>query len=115
MHQWLGSSGASYDFAIFPLGTTFNAVSAVYMLICPVMDQWLVLYVGETDSLLDRINRGYADHDGMQRALAMGATHVAVYPIEERKGRLFIETDLRRGLQPSCNAQGLRTYLSRGY
>jgi hypothetical protein len=70
------------------------------------------LYVGEAQSLYDRLNSGRASHDGLKRATRAGATNVAVLRTYDNPYRLRVETDLRHGLDPECNRQGLKTILT---
>lgn len=109
---WTGKSGTKYETESFPIGTKFNAVSGIYIL-CKVATPttWTALYVGETQSLYDRLNAGASTHDGYKRATRRGATHIAVMRTTGDAQRLRIETDLRHGLNPPCNAQGVKTIL----
>lgn len=107
---WTGKSGATYQCELFPLGTEFNPVSAVYIACKPIptlgpTTHFEALYVGETDSLHNRLNAGLVQHDGLKRATQAGATHVGVFRAEGTANRARIETDLRHALNPSCNAE----------
>lgn len=104
---WPGASGTQYKTELFPIGTQFNAVSGVYI-ICKAgtaPGRWKALYVGEAKSLYDRLNAGGGTHDGFVRATRSGATHIAVMRTDGDAERLRVETDLRHGLNPPCNAQ----------
>lgn len=107
MLYWNGKTGTQYGFEVYAIETEFNPVSAVYMFIAPVGERWGALYVGETESLYNRLNAGRVNHDGLKRAVANGATHVAVLRVEGDTQRVGIETDLRHGLNPVCNAQSV--------
>ena len=109
---WAGKSGSVYAFELFPIGTEFNPVSAVYILCRPapslgITRRMEALYVGETESLHDRLNSGLIQHDGLKRATQAGATYVGVYRTEGTANRARIETDLRHALNPSCNAEAV--------
>lgn len=106
---WPGASGIKYDTEVYPLRTKFNPVSGVYIVCKPsaTAGRWIALYVGEAKSLYDRLNAGVTTHDGLKRATARGATHIAVMRTNSDAQRLRIETDLRHGLKPPCNAQGI--------
>lgn len=111
---WPGRSGSKYETVLFPFGTQFNAVSGVYIA-CKagsLPGHWTALYVGEAKSLYDRLNANVAAHDGLVRAARSGATHIAVMRTSNDAERLRIETDLRHGLNPSCNRQSVPTILS---
>jgi len=105
--DWRGASGATYRFETYAAGTRFNPVSGVYIL-CRHLGagDWQALYVGETQSLEQRLNIGMAGHDGIARATRMGMTHVSVLPVYGAADRLRVEADLRHGLRPPANMQG---------
>jgi hypothetical protein len=107
---WHGKSGTAYLFELYSIGQKFNPVSGVYVF-CNFsgLATLQALYVGETYSFQDRLNIGISQHDGFKRANALGATHIAVMAASEEANRLRIETDLRHGLNPSCNAQGVNS------
>jgi len=105
--SWPGKSGTAYHTELFPLGTTFNAVSGVYIA-CAATSQpgrWTAFYVGEAKSLYDRLNANVSAHDGLVCASRRGATHIAAMRTNGDTERLRIETDLRHGLNPPCNKQ----------
>ena len=109
---WSGISGTSYTFEVHDLSTTFRPVSGVYIIGRAVwlghMTRLEALYVGEAQSLEDRLNTRRDAHEGFKRALAHGATHVcALLAPNGATERLRIETDLRHGLNPICNLQGI--------
>jgi hypothetical protein len=112
--HWSGKSGTAYDFTVYDLSTTFYPVPGVY-----IFGRWIpvngimrpeALYVGEAKSLEDRLNTNRTGHDGFKRALKAGMTFIAarVAPADVSQ-RLRIETDLRHGLNPSCNAEPVPT------
>ena len=105
---WSGASGRKYTFTAYPDKQFFYAVSGVYIL-CRLLasGNWEALYVGETQSLHERLNTGIANHDGYARAKKLGMTHIAAMTIAGDTQRLRVETDLRHGLNPSANAQGV--------
>lgn len=109
---WPGASGTKYQTEVFPIGTTFNPVSGVYI-VCKAATAglWTALYVGEAQSLYDRLNAGVSAHDGYKRATRSGATHIAVMRTRSDAERLRVETDLRHGLNPPCNKQGAPSLL----
>lgn len=103
---FVGASRASYTFDVFPDGTRFNAVSGVYVFCRRIIfGGWEALYVGEAQSLEQRLNAGIGGHDGYKRAKTAGMTHVAAIRVSGDAERLRVETDLRHGLNPQCNAQ----------
>ena len=103
---WAGKSGQEYTFETYPIGTEFNPVSGVYIACKETSPgSWEAIYVGETQSLFDRLNAGLANHDGLKCANTRGATHIAAIVMNGEANRLGIETDLRHGLNPVCNKQ----------
>lgn len=103
---WRGASGQSHTFETHPFGKQFNPVSGVYIFCRQVTSgNWEALYVGETQSLKQRLNTGINAHAGYLRASRMGMTHIAALVVAGDAERLRVETDLRHGLNPSANAQ----------
>lgn len=107
---WRGRSGTSYTFECFPYPQEFNAVSGVYIFCRPVPAGWEALYVGEAQDLKQRLNTGILGHDGHKRAMRAGMTHVAAMAVAGDSERLRVETDLRHGLNPSCNMQPVNVF-----
>lgn len=113
---WTGKSGTPYRFHFYPDGQLFNPVSGVYIFCRAIsLVSWEALYVGEAQSLKDRLNTGISNHDGYRRAKAAGMTHIAAMVVVGDTERLRVETDLRHGLNPSCNAQGINALAGFGF
>ncbi len=105
--RWSGASGQSYMFEVYPWDQEFNPVSGVYIACRYTAPHMLeALYVGQTKSFFNRLNAGFENHDGLERAKSAGATELAVMVVNNESDRLRIETDLRHGLNPVCNRQG---------
>lgn len=103
--RWPRPNGEWYEFELYPVGAHFYRVSGVYVICQDVgRGQFRQLYVGEAESLADRLNPGPEHHDGYKRALSAGATHISAMLVEPAK-RLSVETELRHSLKPPCNAQ----------
>ena len=107
---WTGVSGWPYEFGVFDLATTFKPSAGVYIICRTVQglsgSHLEALYVGEAESLEDRLNTCRAQHEGFQRALKMGATTICARLVPNGAAeRLRIETDLRHAFNPPCNAQ----------
>ncbi len=105
--DWTGASGTVYRGACYMIDTPFNPVSAVYIACLPGLSDWQAFYVGETGDLRQRLNTGAKDHAGLQCAIRKGAKWLSIIREANADRRLAIETDLRRGLRPSCNQQSL--------
>ena len=110
---WTGASGQSYRFETYTIGTKFNSVSGVYIA-CKrlVSGNFEALYIGETESFYDRLNAGAVYHDGLKSAARSGMTHIGALVVTGNAQRIRVETDLRHGLNPSCNKQNVPHYTS---
>ena len=105
--NWTGNSGNAYNFELYSKGQEFKPLAAVYIL-CTLEaggNSFHPLYIGETQSLYDRLNAGAMNHDGFKRASRLGFTHICVLQCPNSITRLATETDLRHSLNPVCNAQ----------
>lgn len=104
--RWNGLNGRTYDFGIFPLGTEFKPASGVYVMCRVEGSQCVALYVGEAQSLYDRLNAGAKAHEGLKCARLRGATHISALLVDPAN-RLRVETELRHSLKPPCNKQSI--------
>jgi hypothetical protein len=96
----------SYTFEIYPVHQKFNAVGAVYIFAKMTVDatgvHWYApVYIGQTDSLADRI----PTHEKWPCALRNGANAICVHRDNSTQSRLDKETDLRVVRNTSCNNQ----------
>jgi len=109
-----GKSGTTYDFKVYSLDTSFEAIGAVYCFVqledIPLREQRdqndLVLpgndfthvediiYVGQTSDL----SIGFEDHRVKQ-----GANCIYIHEESSNSRRLSIERDLITKWKPSCN------------
>lgn len=94
-----GSSGAQYSFQVYPWGTPFKAVGAVYLVLRQGNPSHDLLYVGQTDDLSARFD----NHHKQPCFDRKGRTHIAVLVEPSEPKRLRIESDLVQKYQPSCN------------
>ena len=80
-----------YEFTIYQHGTSWNDVVGVYIF-CGVnpQNQWVALYVGQTDSFRNRI----PSHEQWTPALRLGATHVHARVVPQAATRDAIEQEL---------------------
>lgn len=104
--DWPGAGLATYRFHLYSMPVEFLPLGGVYV-ICRVITAHDVapLYVGQTDNLHDRLNAGAMDHEGLERALLEGATHISALVVHDATERIRIETELRHRLNPPCNKQ----------
>ena len=97
-----GASGATYTFQVYPWGTPFNPVGAVYTVLRQESDgRYTILYIGETGDLSTRFDNHHkqACFDRNRR------THIGVHMESSSARRLQIEADLVRNYNPVCNDQ----------
>lgn len=95
-----------YKFEVYPLGTSFNAVGAVYIFTKRTTDvsgkgTHAFIYIGQTDSLKNRM----PNHEKLPCINRNGANCVCVHPDDNETSRLKKETDLRAENSTSCNDQ----------
>lgn len=92
----------SYEFGIYQHGTSWNDVAGVYIF-CGVspQNQWVALYVGQTDSFHNRIPL----HEQWSPAVRLGATHVHARVVAQAAMRDMIEQELIQAFQPRLNVQ----------
>jgi hypothetical protein len=105
---WPGAGLNNHQFDCFQIGTLFNEVAGLYIA-CKQLPNanWVALYVGETQSFKQRLNDSYKQHEGVQRAVKLGATHFSLMQEANPTRRLKIETELRNRLTPPANLQGV--------
>lgn len=99
---WIGDSGQSYDFELYPMHTIFRPIPACYIFVKQVDTQsWGAIYIGETENIRQRFDW----HEKMPCITRHGATHVCIYTqgMEGRLRRYTLEGDLLRRISPPCN------------
>ena len=94
-----GASGTSYTFDVYPWGTTFNSVGAVYLVLKKNQPNYTILYVGQTGDLSERFD----DHHKASCFTRHARTHHGVFLEGSEKKRLAIEADLIANYNPVCN------------
>ena len=96
-----GASEASYRFTVFPWGTNFNPIGAVYLILRKEFSggKYTILYVGQTGDLSDRFNGHHKQHcfDNNRKS------HIGVLREGLESRRLNIESDLIGNYQTACN------------
>jgi predicted GIY-YIG superfamily endonuclease len=98
-----GSTG-KYDFEVYPWGTGFRNVGAVYIITSRVADatgkgMHTFIYIGQTGDLSERFD----NHHKAKCFTKNGVTHVCVHLESNEKSRLAIERDLIAGHKTPCN------------
>ncbi len=99
-----GQSGSTYDFKIYPLGTTFDPVAAVYLITkrTPVSGDGgahIYIYIGETNDLSTRLN----EHHKADCFENHNANCICIHKEDREQKRLRIKNDIYRRCQPHCN------------
>ncbi len=95
--RWL-----SYEFTVYTPSAPWNNVAGVYIFTgVNNLNQWVALYIGQTDSFRNRI----PSHDKWNPAVRLGATHIhaMVAPLEATRDR--VEWELIQAYHPPLNAQ----------
>jgi hypothetical protein len=96
-----GQSGTTYDFEVYPWGTSFNPVGGLYLVLKKQPANYNILYIGQTGDLSERFD----NHHQAPCFNRNGKTHVAVRGEGTEQRRLAIETDLIHNYKTSCNLQ----------
>lgn len=96
----------SYSFEVYSTDTSFNAVGAVYIFTKRTVDaagkgSHTLLYIGQTDSLKDRI----PNHEKLPCIQRNGANCICVHRDDDEDSRLVKETNLRAVFNTPCNDQ----------
>ena len=101
---WKGKSGRSYEFDVYPIGTTFKALGAVYIFSRRTTDlngkvTHDLAYIGQTGDLSERFD----NHHKAPAIKKRGANAISIHLNGVESQRLNIETDLCRLHNPPCN------------
>lgn len=105
--HWYGQSGQHYLTLALRADSKFPDLPGVYSMARLERDgNFTALYVGESESLDSRLTRCLFTHHAYASALIFGMTHICIVHVPGRvEGRLAVETDLRRALNPIVNRQ----------
>ena len=100
--NWPGKSGKTYGYYYYTIGHKLQAKPGNYIFVKIVNNEWVPVYIGETEDLDQRI----ATHEKRECARRNGASHIHVHLAQGiRQMRLDEETDLRQNFNPACNRQ----------
>jgi len=94
-----GKSGTNYEFTVYPWGTQFKPVGAVYAVFRKESDGYVVVYIGQTADLSERFD----DHHKQWCFDNHRKSHIGVHLESSEKKRLAIEQDLIANYHPPCN------------
>jgi excinuclease UvrABC nuclease subunit len=103
--DWEGASGKKYAFYLHEIGTDYKDEPGNYIFARLSNNTWVPIYIGETDSLKDRLYTNLTSHHKYDCAVNMnGATHFFTRITSGgEQARLDIETDLVHAFNPPCN------------
>jgi predicted GIY-YIG superfamily endonuclease len=99
-----GVSGAKHTFEVYAVGTTFNAVGAVYIFTKRTLAQdgtgvHTFVYIGQTGNLSERFD----NHHKAQCITNKSPNCICVQVENNEQTRRAIETDLCRAHRTPCN------------
>lgn len=94
-----GVSGSTYEFDVYPWGTSFKPVGAVYTVLKQPPSNFTILYIGQTGDLSTRFN----DHHKQACFDQNGKTHIGIHLESTESRRLVIEADLLTNYSLVCN------------
>jgi hypothetical protein len=99
--SWPGQSGKEYQYEIYPIDTTFQALPGNFIYATQSEEErWVPVYIAQTRGMHQRLE----GHVGVEDAKANGATHIhAHYCSEGQAARCSEERDLILRWQPVCN------------
>jgi hypothetical protein len=99
-----GQNGSTYDFKVYPLGTTFDPVSAVYLITQRTPEfgnggSHTYIYIGETNDLSACFNNHhkascFEDHN---------ANCICIHREDREPKRLRIKNNIYRRCRPHCD------------
>lgn len=101
--MWSGSSGKKYKYWIYLISTSFKDSPGNYIFAKEISPgDWKPIYIGETDSLLNRLS----EHEKMRCVkLHRGKfVHVHIAP-SDNETRRAEESDLLAKWDPPCNKE----------
>lgn len=100
---WEGESGKTYRYEIYGIGTSFKDMPGNYIFTKKAnFNQWLPVYIGETDSLKNRL----PNHEKLPCVERNGGTHIHVhFSSSDEEIRCSEEVDLINKWNPSCNKE----------
>jgi hypothetical protein len=99
-----GKSGKGYTFEIYPLSSSWNSVSAVYIVTRRIKNQsdgytHSAIYIGETGNLKER----FSNHHKYNCFIENSANCLCILIESNEQNRLTIESDLLGNYNPPCN------------
>lgn len=102
--DWPLGNGGYLQFDIYTQNTRWNSVGGLYVFTYQRGDNWIAVYVGETDDFGLRI----PNHERLTEAGQLGATHIHALVVSQEIERKRFERVLIQHLQPTLNIQHRR-------
>jgi hypothetical protein len=100
--NWVGKSGKTYTYCVYPLGTSFKEEPGNYIYAKEISPgRWVAKYIGQTKNLNQRLG----GHEKEACAKRNGATHIHAHISADEQTRLAEERDLIQANNPPCNTQ----------
>ena len=98
--EWVGQSGKTYKYWIYPIGQSFKAQAGNYIFARQTKpNTYLPIYIGQTEDLSERFD----DHHKKDCIKREGATHIHAHLNADKQSRLDEESDLIAKWLPTCN------------
>lgn len=94
-----GASGRTYEFDVFPWGTSFKPLGGLYTVLKKIPPNFHIHYVGQTGDLSSRFD----SHHKQSCFDRNGKTHIAVHLESSESVGLAKEADLVASYNPGCN------------
>lgn len=103
--NYTGKSKKEYTFDLYPVGTNFKKLGAVYIVTKREVKEGVgnhtLLYVGKADDLSTRFDNHHKQDCFDKR----GGNYIGVHLLGTEKERDSVEKDLVPALNPPCNDQ----------
>ena len=101
------ATGNKFKFYRHPIGTNYKDLPGVYAFVRDDGEQWTIVYIGEAESLKDRLFTNLKQHHRYQCAVETeGASDFLTRTVSGTdEVRLDLETRLRQNYDPACNRQ----------
>ena len=98
--NWVGESGKSYTYRIYPMNTVLNKAPGNYVFAMMKSESKLrAVFIGQAEDLSDI---GVSTHE-MSCIMRNGGTHICVHESPYEKERIAEATDLIVNYKPNCN------------
>lgn len=100
--RFSATNGRQYIFTVYASNSGWNPVGGVYLFARPSTlrsGTWDVFYIGRTDNFSKRL----PNHERLNEASRMGATHIAAVVISTESEREQVEREMIQQIRPPLN------------